>query len=284
MPLVTSNEILERAMKEKYGVAAFNANCLEMIPALINAAEGEGSPLIIQLGKRFLDYLPANIMASVAIEAAKKAKVPVCVHLDHGSGMAMALDCLNAGFTSLMFDGSYLPIEENISISKRIAEIASKKGIPLEGEIGKVLISEGGYDFKDVEDDLTEPADAKRFVEESGVSSVAIAVGNLHRMRTKEAKLDFDRIKAIKKIVDVPLVMHGSSGISDNDIQMAVKCGITKVNIATEFNVAFLKGVSEKLHINPSEMFPMEVLIDGMKEVMQIAVDRIRMLGCNNKY
>lgn len=284
MPLVTSEAILKRAMNENYGVAAFNANCLEMVPALIKAAEEARSPLILQIGKRFLDYLAAGTIAHLAIGLAKKSNAPVCIHLDHGNSMEMALDCLEVGFTSLMYDGSYLPVEENISNTRKIVDAASKRGIPVEGEIGKVLVSEGCYNFKDVEDDLTEPADAKRFVEESGVSSVAVAVGNLHRMRTKEARLDFDRIKAIRKVVGVPLVMHGSSGISDADIQMAVKCGITKVNIATEFNAVFVKGVSEKIQKNPSEIFPMEVLLDGMKNVIQLASDRIEMLGCGKRY
>lgn len=282
MPLVTSKELLKDAMENGYAVPAFNANCLEMIPPLVQAAEAEASPLILQIGKKFLDYLSPSMVAAVAVYCAERAEVPVCIHLDHGCSFEQAKECLEAGFTSIMYDGSALPHEENIHNTTEVVKMASQYGVPVEGEIGRVLLAE------DVEDitaltDLTKPEDAVEFVERTGISSVAVAVGNVHRMKQKNACLNFELIRQLREAVSVPLVIHGSSGISDSDVAKAVSCGITKVNVATEFNIAFTSQSIAYGNTHPEEFFPMEVLKHGMEAIQKIAQSRIRVVGAAGK-
>lgn len=283
MALVTSNQLLDKAMKEKYAVPAFNANCLEMIPALIQAAEAEKSPLILQIGKKYLSYMEPDEIGAYAIYLAKKASVPICVHLDHGADMEMAERCVKAGFTSIMYDGSSLPEEENIYNTREIVKMAAVKGIPVEGEIGQVLMADAVEDLSNL-NYLTEPEMVVRFVVQTGVSSVAVAVGNVHRMMRKEANIDFQRICDIREAVAVPLVVHGSSGISDEDVKKAIRCGISKINVATEFNREFVHKSYKYIQMHPDEVFPMQPLKAAMDAVMFIAQNRIRVVGAAHKY
>lgn len=283
MALVTSKELLQRAMQEKYAVPAFNANCLEMIPALIDAAEAEKAPLILQIGKKYLNYMGADEIGAYALHLARKSSVPVCIHLDHGADLEMARECMQAGFTSLMYDGSALPLEENIRNTQEVVEMASVRDIPVEGEVGQVLMADEVADISEL-DYMTNPEDAVRFVDETGVSSVAVAIGNVHRMLQKKARIDFDRIKRIREMVKIPLVVHGSSGISDEDVKHAVACGINKINVATEFNREFVQVTGKFIQEKPEEIFPMEALKAGMEAVTRIARGRIRVVGADNRY
>lgn len=283
MSLVKSIDLLNHAMAGHYAVPAFNANCYEMIPALIHAAEEEHSPLIIQIGKKYLSYTPADEIGALALYLAEKASVPVAVHLDHGADLAMASQCLKAGYTSIMYDGSTLPDEENIRNTRQIVEEAKKYRVPVEGEIGQVLLAgemkEGGeLDF------LTDPAQALRFVSETGVASVAVAVGNIHRMKKKHARLNFELIRTLREMIAIPLVIHGCSGVSDDDLRKAVSLGINKVNVATEYNIAFTDTLRSFTAANPDEFFPMDCLTAAMNRITGIARDRIRVLGATNQY
>lgn len=283
MALVTSTELLARARKEHYAVPAFNANCYEMINALIRAAEAEGAPLIVQIGKKWLSYLPADEIGALALHLAKKASVPVCIHLDHGADYAMAKACLESGFTSVMYDGSSLPDAENIQNTRAVVELAKHYGVPVEGEIGQVLQAEDLGEGQEP-DFLTDPDQALRFVAETGVSSVAVAVGNVHHMKKKQAKLDFDRIEKLRRLIDIPLVIHGCSGVSDADVAKAVSLGINKVNVATEYNIAFTDALRDYTTANPGSFFPMDAMTAAMNRVEAIARDRIHVLGAQNRY
>lgn len=283
MALVTSTELLARARKEHYAVPAFNANCYEMINALIRAAEAEGAPLIVQIGKKWLSYLPADEIGALALHLAKKASVPVCIHLDHGADYAMAKACLESGFTSVMYDGSSLPDAENIQNTRAVVELAKHYGVPVEGEIGQVLQAEDLGEGQEP-DFLTDPDQALRFVAETGVSSVAVAVGNVHHMKKKQAKLDFDRIEKLRRLIDIPLVVHGCSGVSDADVAKAVSLGINKVNVATEYNIAFTDALRDYTTANPGSFFPMDAMTAAMNRVEAIARDRIHVLGAQNRY
>lgn len=282
MSLVTSKELLQHAKQNGYAVPAFNANSLEMIPALVHAAEAERSPLILQIGTRFLNYFSPALIGSVAKYCAEQAAVPVCIHLDHGCSLEQAEQCLKAGFTSIMYDGSALPHEENIRRTAEIVRLSESYGIPVEGEIGRVLMAE---DVKDLSalNDLTAPEDAAAFVERTGISSVAVAIGNVHHMRKKNAQIHFDLIRDLKEAVPVPLVIHGSSGISDDDVAKAVACGISKVNVATEFNIAFINHAAAYGNAHPDESFPMEVLRRGMDAVTDLARSRIHVVGADGR-
>lgn len=283
MALVTSTELLARARKEHYAVPAFNANCYEMINALIRAAEAERSPLIVQIGKKWLSYLPADEIGALALHLAKKASVPVCIHLDHGADYAMAKACLESGFTSVMYDGSSLPDSENIRNTRAVVELAKQYSVPVEGEIGQVLQAEDLGEGQEP-DFLTDPDQALRFVAETGVSSVAVAVGNIHHMKKKQAKLDFDRIEKLRRLIDIPLVIHGCSGVSDADVARAVSLGINKVNVATEYNIAFIDALRDYTTANPDSFFPMDAMTAAMNRVEKIARDRIHVLSAQNRY
>lgn len=283
MSLVTSEELFPHAMKNRYAVPAFNANSYEMIPALIHAAEAERSPLIVQIGKKYLSYTPADEIGALALYLAKKATVPVCIHLDHGADAAMAKACLDSGFTSVMYDGSSLPDEDNIRNTREVAMLARGYGVPVEGEIGQVLQAEDLGEGAEP-DFLTDPEQARRFAEETGVSSVAVAVGNIHHMKKKHARLDFERIKRLRDAVSLPLVIHGCSGVSDDDVRKAVSLGINKVNVATEYNIAFTDGLRAFTTEKPEEFFPMDAVTNGMQLVTEIARGRIRVLGADGRY
>jgi ketose-bisphosphate aldolase len=283
MALVDTKELFIDAEKGGYAVPALNANCLEMVLPLIEAAEAEASPLIIQFGKILFPQLSPALLAQVGCYAAKKARVPVAIHLDHGLDLDQAKECIEAGFTSIMYDGSSLSFEDNILRTREVVEFCAKKGIPVEGETGSVPISTDGT-YGNASSDLTEPAEAVEYTEKTGVNSLAVAVGNLHRMHRKEAKIDFERIEDIHRVVKVPLVIHGSSGISPDDLRKAVACGIRKVNIATELNLVFMKGIRESLEAGNDKGHPMVPLKAGMDRVRDLARERIRVLNASGRY
>lgn len=212
---------------------------------------------------------------------AREASVPIAIHLDHSHDWEQNIRCLRAGFTSLMFDGSSLPIDENIKLSAEVVKAAHACGIMVEGEIGAVKIydSEAGYR----QTGLSDPEEVVYYVAGSGVDSVAVAVGNMHKMPVKEANIDIPLIEEIRKRVSVPLVMHGSTGIKDEDLVSAIKAGITKINIATEFNRTFSTGIKQIMDGNPDEDFPLVYLSSGMNAVRQLAKEKMRLIGSAGK-
>ena len=283
MSLTTPNDLLLTAQSAGYAVPAFNANCLEMIAPLISAAEKEQAPLIIQISRRFLMHATTESIAAVTHAIAKKTQVPITLHLDHGTGEEQAKCCLKAGFTSIMYDGSSLPFTDNVEKTRQVVNVCSMFRIPTEGEVGIVPIMKG-EDYKKPENELTSVEEAVEFVRETGVFSLAVAVGNVHGMRTKEARVDFKRIEEIRKAVKVPLVIHGSSGISDADLQRAIACGICKVNIATEFSGVFVKSLYAQYREKPGELYPMEIISPAQTAVEELARERIRVLGASGRY
>jgi fructose-bisphosphate aldolase class II len=294
MPLVTSNEMLTRAMKESYAVGAFNANNLEMIQGILEAAEEEQAPVILQASQGAIKYAGlANIVALVT-NGAKEARIPVVLHLDHGTDFDQNVKCLLMGFTSLMFDGSSLPFEENVRITKKVVEIAHAAGIPVEGEIGRIGVREdcnrrerrrSAEIAKDCSEpqDLTEPEDALRFVQATGVDSVAVAVGSTHKMKEQKAKLDQDRIARIARLVKIPLVLHGASGVPDDEAGEAISRGVCKVNIATRLNMAFVEGIKAAIDKDPDQVDPRKILNVGKAYLKKAVKQKIRLFGCQGK-
>lgn len=294
MPLVTSKEMLTRAMKESYAVGAFNANNLEMIQGILEAAEEEQAPVILQASQGAIKYAGlANIVALVT-NGAKEARIPVALHLDHGTDFAQDVTCLQMGFTSLMFDGSSLPFEENVRITKKVVEVAHAAGIPVEGEIGRIGVQEDctrrerrrsaeiAEDCSEPQD-LTDPEDALRFVQATGVDSVAVAVGSTHKMKEQKAKLDQDRIARIARLVKIPLVLHGASGVPDDEAKEAISRGICKVNIATRLNMAFVEGIKAAINKDPDQVDPRKILNAGKVCLKEAVRQKIRLFGCQGK-
>ena len=248
--LVTLNEILKPAKKGKYAVGLFNAVNLELARGIIAAAEKTRSPVIMGTAEILFPYGPLEELSYYLLPMAKKASVPVVIHLDHGLRKETCLKALELGFTSIMYDCSTDDYDTNVKKVKEMAEIAHSYGATIEGELGHVGDNEGSAEGDFVLEDpskyFTDPKVAKDYVEKTKVDALAIAVGNAHGAYKLPPKLDFERIKIISEIVDVPLVLHGGSGLTDNDFRRAIDCGISKVNIFTDINVAAVKAQFSK--------------------------------------
>ncbi|MBQ8816142.1 MAG: class II fructose-bisphosphate aldolase [Lachnospiraceae bacterium] len=244
--LVNMNDVLKPAQKGKYAVGLFNAVNLELARGIIAAAEKTHSPVIMGTAEVLLPYGPLEEVSYYLIPMAKKANVPVVVHLDHGLKKETCIKALELGFTSIMYDCSTDPYEVNVEKVKEMAEIAHSYGATIEGELGHVGDNEGSAEgsshLADPSKYFTDPKLAKDFVEKTKVDALAIAVGNAHGAYKLPPKLDFKRIETIAHTVDVPLVLHGGSGLTDDDFKKAIEKGISKVNIFTDINVAAVKA------------------------------------------
>ncbi len=248
--LVNMNEVLRPAKAGKYAVGLFNAVNLELARGIIAAAESTRSPVIMGTAEVLLPYGPLEEVSYYLIPMAKKASVPVVVHLDHGLSYDTCIKALKLGFSSVMYDCSTDSYEENVRKVKEMADIAHSYGATIEGELGHVGDNEGSAEgsshLEDPSKFFTDPKLAKDFVDRTGVDALAIAVGNAHGAYKLPPKLDFERIRTIAKTVDVPLVLHGGSGLTDNDFKQAIQDGISKVNIFTDINIAAVKAEFSK--------------------------------------
>lgn len=231
MPLVNMKDLLADAQKRNYAVGSFSVANMEMVLGVIKAAEETQSPIILQIAEVRLNHSPLALIGPLMVAAAEEANVPVAVHLDHGKTPCCIEQALDIGFTSVMFDGSHLPVDENIEITKGIVEIAKEYGAAVEAEIGCVGGSEDGSE--DIAINCTSPEQAKRFAEETGVDALAIAIGNAHGNYKEEPKLRFDILEKVHELVKTPLVLHGGTGISKEDFIRCHQSGIKKINIAT---------------------------------------------------
>ena len=244
--LVNMNDVLYDAKKGKYAVGLFNAVNLELARGIIAAAEQTGSPVIMGTAEVLFPYGPLEEVSYYLLPMAKKANVPVVIHLDHGLKKETCLKALELGFTSIMYDCSTDSYDENVRKVKEMADIAHSFGATIEGELGHVGDNEGSAEgsshLADPSAFFTDPKMAKDYVDKTGVDALAIAVGNAHGAYKLPPKLDFERIRTIAKTVDVPLVLHGGSGLTDNDFKQAIKDGISKVNIFTDINIAAVKA------------------------------------------
>lgn len=276
--LVTTKEMLLDAQKNHYAVGAFNVENLEFVMAVLAAAEETKSPVIMQttsgtIKKTGLDYFCGMVKA-----AAERASVPVALHLDHGDGYDRCMKALRAGYTSVMIDGSHESFEDNIALTKSVADAGACMGVPVEAELGKVGGKEDDVEVEG-ESPYTDPVEAKEFVERTGCTSLAIGVGTAHGVYTEEPHIDQDVVKAIRAAVDVPLVLHGTSGVPDEQVAEAVKNGICKVNYATELRQAYTKGYMAYMAENPNNFDPKNPGQAGMAEITKIVKIRMENLG-----
>lgn len=281
MELVTTKDILKKAQEGKYAVGAFNVENMEMVMAVISAAEEMNAPVIMQTTPSTVKYAGLDYFLANAKVAASRAKVPVVMHLDHGSSFELASEAFRAGYTSIMIDGSHSSFEDNIKISKAVVDMCKSSGIAVEAELGKVGGKEDDLDGGD--GGFTDPKEAKLFVEKTGVDSLAVAIGTAHGLYKGEPKLDLDRLSQIKEVVSIPLVLHGGSGIPDSKVQESIKRGICKVNYATELRIAFTKGVTKYLEENKDTIDPKKYNKSGMDEVKQFVKEKIKVCGCENR-
>ncbi len=281
MPLVTSKKMLLDAQKGGYAVGAFNVENMEMVKAVIAAAEELNAPVMLQTTPSTVKYGSLETYAAIVAAEAKKATVPVCLHLDHGNSYELAMAAIEAGYSSVMIDGSHESLENNIAITKKVVEDAEKKEIPVEAELGKVG---GKEDDLEAEADMnTDPIEAKQFVDRTRVSSLAIAIGTAHGFYAGTPVLDKERVSEIKALVSVPLVLHGASGLSNEEIKECVNRGMCKVNFATELRVAYTDAVKRLLEEKPETFDPKKIGEVGMLAVKELAVNRMKVCGCVNR-
>jgi fructose-bisphosphate aldolase class II len=281
--LVTGKEILQHAHENGYAVGAFNINTMEQVQAIIEAAEETNSPVIIQASQGGLKYAGVEYIAAMVKVAAEKTSVPVALHLDHGTDFKQIMLCLRNGFTSVMIDGSHYELEENIKKTRQIVEMAHAVGVSVEAELGKIGGTEDDISVDEKDATFTDPDEAERFVKETEVDYLAIAVGTAHGPYKGEPKIDFDRIKTIKERLNMPIVLHGSSGVPEESIKKAVSLGINKINIDTDIRMAFHRAVKEFIKNNPDVYDPRKILGPCKVEMKNVIADKMRMFGAAGK-
>jgi len=269
------------AQKGGYAVGAFNVENMEMVKAVIAAAEELQAPVMLQTTPSTVKYGTLKTYQALVAAEAEKAGIPVCLHLDHGSSFELAVRAIQAGYTSVMIDGSHEDFEQNIALTKKVAEVAKACGVTVEAELGKVG---GKEDDLEAEGDTnTDPAEAREFVERTGVDSLAVAIGTAHGFYANTPVLDKERVSEVRALVSIPLVLHGASGLRDEDIRECVQRGMCKVNFATELRVAYTDAGKKLIAENPDTFDPKKLGGVGMEAVKELVKNRILVCGCDHK-
>ena len=273
--LVTLKELLAQYKDSDKAVGAFNVTTYCDAQPVITAAERKNAPVIVQVGGFATRYMDLELWGKLLVTMAERSSVPVCIHLDHSKSVEEIQWAIDAGFSSVMFDGSQLPYEENVSISREVVRRAARKGISVEAEIGSVAYS-GTDAFKA---EASDPDTTARFVADTGIDAVAVAVGTLHRMETQAAHLNFALLQAIQNKVDIPLVIHGSSGLCDEDFRQMCATHVAKVNIGTALRLAFDTGLRTALASHPESNVFTEIAHIPMQYVEDKVVEKLGLLG-----
>lgn len=279
--LVTSKELYEKARKGGYAIGAFNTSMMEVSRAIILAAQNLNAPVIIETSEGEIDFLTPEIAAAEVKALAEQVDIPVVLHVDHGKRFEVVKKAIKTGYTSIHVDGSTLPYAENAELTKRVVELAHKHGLLVEGEIGHISGASEAYDEK-IEisrNTLTEPDEARRFAEETGVDVLAVAIGNIHGVYKNLPKLDFTRLEKIAGKVETYFSLHGGSGIPEDQIRKAISLGVTKINVCTELRLAFHYGLVKEFAENPKNMVPYRYLPAASDAVQKVVEAKIKMFG-----
>ncbi len=306
MPLVHLNDVYTDANKNYYAIGQFNVSNLEFTQAVIESADELNSPVILGVSTSGVSYAGAENLVQLVKAMANKINVPVALHLDHGTSFDEVVNCIQAGFTSVMIDGSHHSLDDNIKLTKKVSDFAHKYNVTVEAELGRLGGIEDNIKVDAKDAFLTDPDEALRFMKESGCDSLAIAVGTSHgayKFKNK-AKLDFERIKVIKEMLNIPLVLHGASGVPQNLIsklkefggtiadakgvpdeayQQAIKNGINKINIDTDLRLAFTASIRETLTNQPELFDPRKILGPTREALKEIIKQKIQLFGSANK-
>ncbi|MCQ4088926.1 class II fructose-1,6-bisphosphate aldolase [Saccharibacillus sp. JS10] len=283
MPLVSMKDMLNKALEEKYAVGQFNINNLEWTQAILGAAEEEKSPVILGVSEGAARHMGGFNTVVKMVEGLlidMNISVPVAIHLDHGSSFDKCKAALDAGFTSVMIDGSHHPIEENIEMTKKVVEYAHSKGASVEAEVGTVGGQEddviGGIQYADLNECV-------RIVKETGIDTLAPALGSVHGPYHGEPNLGFKEMEEIRDAVNLPLVLHGGTGIPLHDIQKSISLGTSKINVNTENQIAFAKVVREVLAAKPDAYDPRTFIVPGRDAIKATVISKIKEFGSSNK-
>lgn len=275
MALVTTKQLLLDAQKGGYAVGAFNVENMEMVQAVVAAAEELRSPVIMQTTPSTVKYANLNYFYENVKVAAQESSVPVVIHLDHGNSFELAMQAYRTGYTSIMIDGSHEGFEDNIALTSAVVKACHPGEVPIEAELGKVGGKEDDLDGGEG-DPYTNPQEAAEFVERTGIDSLAVAIGTAHGVYKGVPKLDFSRLSEIRKTVSIPLVLHGTSGVPDEDVAECIKRGICKVNYATDLRIAFTKGINQVLKENPDTIDPKKYNAKGREEVRKYVMHKMK--------
>ncbi|MBS4014761.1 MAG: class II fructose-bisphosphate aldolase family protein [Bacteroidetes bacterium] len=287
--IVHLKNLLKKAQKNNYALGSFNTHNLETTLGILRAAQAEESPLIISISPNSIRYAGLKPIVHIIETAAKNVvpTIPISFHLDHGENFHEASECIRAGFSSIMIDNSELPFDENIFQTKKVVEYAHRYGVWVQGEIGRVpktkeeikLLHEKPEEF------LTKPEEAVEFFKKTGVDTLAIGIGNIHGKykMTHPVKINWSRLREIHKVIKIPLVLHGASGLKKEEIKKAISLGIKIINIHTEINIAFSQALRKKINNDKKEVDPRKILLEPIKAIEEIVKEKIRMFGSSNR-
>lgn len=279
MALVNLNDVLKKAQEQKYAVCAFNIENMEMAQAVISAAEEMNAPVILQTTPSTLRYAEPQLFFATVNALAQQTKIPVVMHLDHGNSFALASKAYRIGYTSVMIDGSKLPLQDNILLTKSVVDMCRPSDVTVEAEIGCI----GGKEDALSSDNLyTVPDEARCFAEATQVDALAVAIGTAHGVYKAKPCLNMERLKEIRQLVDIPLVLHGTSGVPDGTVKQCIANGICKVNYATDLRIAFTKGVTHVLE-DKAVFDPKKYMAEGREAVKACAMARISICGSADK-
>lgn len=274
--LVNPKQMILDAQHGGYAIGCFNTSDLEITKAIIQAAETQKSPVIMATSEKTIQFGGLETLAALIKKEAENAKIPVALHLDHGKTLHMVERCLDAGYTSVMIDASEKYLDKNIEITREAVQMAHQKNIPCEGELGhlgKIGVSSN---------QMTNSDDVVKFVQKTSVDYLAVSIGSSHGAGTDE-RLNIGLLRQIKSLVEVPLVLHGGSGVPEGDIRNAIRNGICKINIDTDIRHEFTKDLRQILKEHPQEKDPREILEEVMTGVQKLVERKIRLFGSNNK-
>jgi len=278
--LVPMHELLQEAEKNNVAIPAFNFCNLETLYPILEAAKDLHAPVILQAAFSEVEYFGGHCVGEFVAKAVNSFRVQAALHLDHGKSLYEVIQCIRWGFTSVMFDGSNLSFEENVSVTRKIVEIAHAAGISVEGELGKV----GGVEevcLGAEEESLTDPRAAARFVQDTGVDALAIAIGNAHGFYKGEPRIDFERLLKTRELIGrFPIVLHGGTGIPDDQIKRAISLGIRKINFSTIIRARFIQAFRSYSSSNPGNFMLMEISRVAMDKVKEVVVNIFKLLGC----
>ncbi len=285
--LVKPHEIFRDALQSGYAIGAFNTSNLELAQAIIQGAAEKKSPVIAQTSEGAIEYAGLKVIASIIRLLAESVDVPVMMHLDHGKSMDMAKKCIEAGYTSVMIDVSTLPFQENIRVTKEVVEYAHARGVWVEAELGAIVGKEGVKELKGgatPDSFLTKPEEALEFIERTGVDALAVSVGTIHGAFSGQEYIRFELLEQIEKAVpNMPLVLHGASGISDDHIRKASASNVCKVNVDTELRIAFEKAVKAYFSSEHDSVDPRKLLGPAKEAVQKEVEHKIELFGSSNK-
>ncbi|WP_338658401.1 tagatose-bisphosphate aldolase subunit GatY [Paraclostridium sordellii] len=283
MSLISTKEILEKAQNEGYAVPAFNIHNLETIQVVLKAARDLKSPVILAATPSTVKYADENYLLAIINKATELNDIPIAFHLDHHENVDDIKRIIKLGCKSVMIDASKHEFDENVSIVRDIVNFAHKYGTTVEAELGKLGGVEDNLEVDEKDAYLTNPNEALKFVKLTGVDSLAVAIGTAHGLYKCEPKLDFKRLEEIRRLVHVPLVLHGASGVSYGAVQEAIKNGICKVNIATELKIPFSNAIKKYFEENPNASDPRQYLVPAKSAMYDVVAEKIKMCKSENK-